>query len=46
MGINDSLVEAGSNASEENSVEMNTSCICYTVHVGLIAGLGLIRASE
>merc|ERR1712113_1327591 len=39
VGIDDSLVKAGSLASEENIVEMNNGCICCTVRGDLIAGL-------
>ena len=47
VGIDDSLVKAGSIASEENSVEMNTSCICCTVRGDFITGLEkLIKNSK
>merc|ERR1712083_247260 len=36
VGIDDSLVKAGSLASEENIVEMNNGCICCTVRGDLI----------
>jgi len=47
VGIDDSLVKAGSLASEENIVEMNNGCICCTVRGDLIAGLKkLIKNSQ
>merc|ERR1712232_601638 len=47
VGIDDSLVKAGSLASEENIVEMNNGCICCTVRGDLIAGLKkLIKNSK
>merc|ERR1711948_116585 len=47
VGIDDSLVKAGSLASEENIVEMNNGCICCTVRGDLIAGLKkLIKYSK
>jgi G3E family GTPase len=39
VGIDDALVKGGSNAMEENIVEMNNGCICCTVRGDLIAGL-------
>merc|ERR1712203_194904 len=47
VGIDDSLVKAGSLASEENIVEMNNGCICCTGRGDLIAGLKkLIKNSK
>merc|ERR1719191_711343 len=47
VGIDDSLVKAGSLASEENIVEMNNGCIRCTVRGDLIAGLKkLIKNSQ
>jgi len=39
VGIDDSLVQGGKLADEENIVEMNNGCICCTVRGDLIAGL-------
>ena len=39
VGIDDSLIEAGPLAMEENVIEMNNGCICCTVRGDLIAGL-------
>ena len=39
VGIDDSLIEAGPLAMEENIIEMNNGCICCTVRGDLIAGL-------
>lgn len=39
VGIDDSLIEAGPLATEENVIEMNNGCICCTVRGDLIAGL-------
>ncbi|CAE7511357.1 Cbwd1 [Symbiodinium pilosum] len=39
VGIDDSLIEAGPMAMEENIIEMNNGCICCTVRGDLIAGL-------
>merc|ERR1711972_686370 len=47
VGIDDSLVQGGSMAEEENIVEMNNGCICCTVRGDLIAGLKkLIKTSK
>ncbi|CAE7357838.1 Cbwd1 [Symbiodinium pilosum] len=39
VGIDDSLIETGPMALEENIIEMNNGCICCTVRGDLIAGL-------
>jgi len=39
VGIDDSLIEQGPMATEENVIEMNNGCICCTVRGDLIAGL-------
>ena len=39
VGIDDSLIETGPMALEENVIEMNNGCICCTVRGDLIAGL-------
>jgi G3E family GTPase len=47
VGIDDSLVKAGSMAAEENIIEMNNGCICCTVRGDLISGLKkLIKNSK
>mmetsp|Transcript_21372 Transcript_21372/g.40218 ORF Transcript_21372/g.40218 Transcript_21372/m.40218 type:complete len:468 (-) Transcript_21372:129-1532(-) len=39
VGIDDSLIETNSLATQENIIEMNNGCICCTVRGDLIAGL-------
>ncbi|CAE7255788.1 Cbwd1 [Symbiodinium natans] len=39
VGIDDSLIEAGPLATQENVIEMNNGCICCTVRGDLISGL-------